>query len=417
MHKIIKKRVIGLLLIAVLSVQSVMGESLLEKLGRMLDAGLISYISAKALMQAMGSAQKDLLTHSIEPITVKDTKLKDYAGVPEAVDKLVFQIRFPEAYSELKAPMTKGVLLTGKPGTGKTFLARAVAGETGCPFFAVSATEFQQPYAGMSGKIIRDLFKNAKLAALQSPTKTAIIFIDEIDAVGQRNAAHMGGSPVDIVQSLLTQMDGFSTISFFDLPLNLMPYYFIGLPKVSVVVFAATNTPDVLDSALKRPGRFDNIIEVGVPGELDRQQIINLHLIERQGTIADDVKLAGLVKATDGMTPADIKAIFQEAARSAAYSQRNSGVQIKDFCFAIFDMFGRQKGVHYEKKLIETLIAMYPCDSDVTLETVLPISLRYKKDEDMVRVFEDAYAKSKSQGRLLINMEDLGEIGTELDFR
>ncbi len=227
-------------------------------------------------------------------------------GVKADLQEIVEFLKTPEKFQKLGGHVPKGVLLNGPPGTGKTLLARAVAGQAGVPFFSVNGSEFIQMFVGVGASRVRDLFKTAKE---QSP---AIIFIDEIDAVGRQRGAGLGGGHDEREQTLnqiLSEMDGFS-------------------PSQTVIVIAATNRPDVLDPALLRPGRFDRHITVGRPTMKGREAIFKVHV--RDVPLAEDVDLKRLAAGTVGLTGADIRNMVNEAALWAARNDKNI-VDMSDF--------------------------------------------------------------------------------------
>ncbi|HOQ97208.1 MAG TPA: ATP-dependent zinc metalloprotease FtsH [Anaerolineae bacterium] len=221
----------------------------------------------------------------------------DVAGVEEAKHELhevVEFLREPERFTALGARIPKGVLLVGAPGTGKTLLARAVAGEAGVPFFSISGSEFVEMFVGVGASRVRDLFDQAKR---NSP---CIIFVDEIDAVGRHRGAGLGGSHDEREQTLnqiLVEMDGFDT-------------------DTKVIVLAATNRPDILDPALMRPGRFDRRVVLDRPDMMGRKAILEVHV--RGKPLAPDVDLMALAKETPGFSGADIENMVNEAAILAA---------------------------------------------------------------------------------------------------
>lgn len=223
----------------------------------------------------------------------KKITFADVAGLKEEKEELYEVVDFlknPKKYIELGARIPKGILLIGPPGTGKTYLSRAIAGEAGVPFFSISGSDFVEMFVGVGASRVRDLFENAKK---NSP---CIIFIDEIDAVGRKRGAGLGGGHDEREQTLnqlLVEMDGFSE-------------------NEGIILMAATNRPDILDPALLRPGRFDREITVGRPDVKEREEIIRVHA--RNKPVADDVDFKTLAKATPGFTPADIENLLNEAA-------------------------------------------------------------------------------------------------------
>ena len=405
MNRPIKKRISSLFFIIAITVQPICAATYMEMFrdwfrtsGQSMSDFIYKHGGAILFSLAVLMSKKDqaqsLLTHSIEPIPVTDVTLKDYIGVPPAVDILIDQIKNPKIYKNLNAPFTKGILLTGKPGTGKSFLAKAIAGEAQVPFFSVSAPEFGQLYVGASALMVRNLFKNAKLAALSSPSKLAIIFIDEIDGIGSRASSGLSGASTGIVQTLLTEMDGFNKISAKDLNLPSYKTMYVKekqltLPEINVIVLAATNTPDAIDSALKRSGRFDDIIEVGNPNEVSREKIIELYLKDYR--CEKDVEAKRLAMVTDGMTPADIKAVFQAAARDAA-KNRQELIEIKNFCRVLFDAKGGKQMGNYEQRVLEILTTMYPCDLTITVDNVAN-NIIYANVQEIVDLFADTYKR------------------------
>ncbi len=222
---------------------------------------------------------------------------KDVAGIDEEKEELAEIVEFlkaPKKFTDMGARIPKGVLLVGHPGTGKTLLAKAVAGEAGVPFFIISGSDFVEMFVGVGASRVRDLFEQAKKNA------PCIIFIDEIDAVGRQRGAGLGGGHDEREQTLnqlLVEMDGFAA-------------------NEGVIVIAATNRPDVLDKALLRAGRFDRQIVVGSPDVKARQQILQVHA--RKKKLADDVDLATIAKNTAGFVGADLENILNEAALLAA---------------------------------------------------------------------------------------------------
>ncbi len=233
----------------------------------------------------------------------KKATFADVAGAEEEkfeMAEIVDFLKNPKKYAEIGARIPKGVLLLGPPGTGKTLLARAVAGEAGCPFFPISGSDFVEMFVGVGASRVRDLFEQAKKNA------PAIIFIDEIDAVGRHRGAGLGGGHDEREQTLnqlLVEMDGFTG-------------------NESVIVIAATNRRDILDPALLRPGRFDRQIVVGYPDIKGREEILKVHT--RNKPLAPDVNLSNIAKGTVGFTGADLENLANEAALLAARADRKA---------------------------------------------------------------------------------------------
>jgi cell division protease FtsH len=233
----------------------------------------------------------------------------DVAGIEEAEKELVEIVDFlkdPEKYTRLGGSAPKGVLLIGAPGTGKTLLARAVAGEAGVPFFSMSGSEFVEMIVGVGAARVRDLFKQARENA------PAIIFIDELDSIGRaRGMTAIGGAAEQeqTLNQILTEMDGFSG-------------------REGVIVLAATNQPDVLDRALLRPGRFDRRVAIHLPDRTGREAILKVHT--RRVPLAPDVNLGEVAQATPGLAGADLRNLVNEAALLAARREQNE-VHQKDF--------------------------------------------------------------------------------------
>lgn len=227
----------------------------------------------------------------------KSVKFADVAGADEEKQELIELVEFlknPQKFIALGARIPKGVLLVGPPGTGKTLLARAVAGEAGVPFFSISGSDFVELYVGVGASRVRDMFQQAK------KSRPCIIFIDEIDAVGRQRGAGMGGGHDEREQTLnqlLVEMDGFGV-------------------NEGIIIMAATNRPDILDGALLRPGRFDRQIVVGRPDLKGREEILKIHA--KNKTLAKDVDLKKIARATVGYTGADLENLMNEAAIFAA---------------------------------------------------------------------------------------------------
>jgi cell division protease FtsH len=243
-------------------------------------------------VMSFGKSKAKLNTDDKKKITFADVAGADEEK--EELGEIVEFLKAPRRFIELGARIPKGVLLVGPPGTGKTYLAKAVAGEAEVPFFSISGSDFVEMFVGVGASRVRDLFEQAKKS---SP---CIIFIDEIDAVGRQRGAGLGGGHDEREQTLnqlLVEMDGFSI-------------------NEGVIIIAATNRPDILDPALLRPGRFDRQIMVGIPDVKAREEIIKIHA--RNKPLAVGVELEVLAKTTPGFTPADLENVMNESALLAA---------------------------------------------------------------------------------------------------
>lgn len=281
-------------------------DALMNLLLAILPTAVIIIAMMYFMRQMMGANNKAMqfgkTNAKTAPATRPKVKFKDVAGIDEAVEELEEVRDFladPERFRKLGAKIPRGVLLVGPPGTGKTLLAKAVAGEAGVPFFTISGSEFVEMFVGVGASRVRDLFKNAKE---QAP---AIIFIDEIDAVGRQRGAGLGGGHDEREQTLnqlLVEMDGFEE-------------------SESVILIAATNRPDVLDPALLRPGRFDRQITVDRPDVRGREQILRVHAANKP--LDTDVSFEKLAQLTVGFAGADLANLLNEAALLTARRNRS----------------------------------------------------------------------------------------------
>ena len=319
----------------------------------------------KSRARMMGTAEKTRVT------------FEDVAGVDEEKEELEEIVEFlksPKKFTDMGARIPKGVLLVGQPGTGKTLLAKAVAGEAGVPFFIISGSDFVEMFVGVGASRVRDLFEQAKKNA------PCIIFIDEIDAVGRQRGAGLGGGHDEREQTLnqlLVEMDGFGT-------------------NEGVIVLAATNRPDVLDKALLRPGRFDRQIVVSSPDVKAREQILEVH--SRKKKIGDDVDLKVIAKNTAGFAGADLENVLNEAALLAARRNKKEieMAEIEDAMVKV--TMGPEKKSRVRSEKENKLVAFHEAGHAVvsrflpTQDTVHQISIvprgmaggytMYKPDED-----------------------------------
>lgn len=284
--------------------------------------------------------------------TNQKVTFKDVAGAKEAkqeLEEIVDFLRNPKKFIDIGADIPKGILLMGAPGTGKTLLARAVAGEAGVAFFSISGSEFVEMFVGVGASRVRDLFKMAKAAA------PAIIFVDEIDAVGRSRGTGVGGGNDEREQTLnqiLVEMDGFE-------------------PNAKVIVMAATNRPDVLDPALLRPGRFDRRVTIDLPDRHDREEILGIHA--RKKPLAEDVNLKVIAERTPGFSGADLYSLMNEGAIFAAREERTQVGQFDLIRSIEKVMLGPERKSHLLSKK-EKEVTAYHEAGHALVSSVLPFA-------------------------------------------
>ena len=271
--------------------------------------GILFFFMMNMIFKQTGSQNKEMnnFAKSKAKLFNKNDKekvtFKDVAGLEEEKVELYEIVDFlknPAKYARMGARIPRGVLLVGPPGTGKTYISRAVAGEAGVPFFSISGSEFLEMFVGVGASRVRDLFDVAKK---NSP---CIIFIDEIDAVGRKRGSGLGGGHDEREQTLnqlLVEMDGFEK-------------------NEGIIMMAATNRPDILDDALLRPGRFDRRVTIGLPDVRGREEILNIHTKDKP--MAADVDIKNIAKRTPGFTPADLENLVNEAAILSARHGQSS---------------------------------------------------------------------------------------------
>ncbi|HSY54267.1 MAG TPA: ATP-dependent zinc metalloprotease FtsH [Opitutaceae bacterium] len=277
---------------------TLMGQIITSVLPVVIFIGLLYFLFVRQLRQAgrgalsFGKSRAKLLTRDRDKVTFGDVAGCDEAK--EEVGEVVEFLKDPKRFTKMGGRIPKGVLMVGPPGTGKTLLAKAVAGEAEVPFFSISGSDFVEMFVGVGASRVRDMFEQGRKSA------PCIIFIDEIDAVGRQRGAGLGGGNDEREQtlnSLLVEMDGFDTTE-------------------GVIIIAATNRPDVLDSALLRPGRFDRQIYVDLPDLIGREQILRVHA--RKLTLSENVDLNVIARSTPGLSGADLANLLNEAALLAA---------------------------------------------------------------------------------------------------
>src|SRR5579859_7821266 len=361
--------------------------------------GLFFWISSRAASQMGGSGgpfglgrsrakRYDQTTDGAARITFADV-----AGIDEAkqeLEEIVDFLKEPSKYTRLGGAVPKGVLLIGSPGTGKTLLARAVAGEANVPFFSMGASEFVEMIVGVGASRVRDLFKQAREAA------PAIIFIDELDAIGRaRGTGSFGGNDEreQTLNQILTEMDGFSS-------------------REGVIVLAATNRPDVLDQALLRPGRFDRRVTVQPPDKVGREAILKVHT--RGVPLAEDVDLKIVASSTPGLVGADLRNLVNEAALLAA--RRNEDrVHQTDFLDALEKLVlgparnlvmspaERERVAYHEGG--HTILGLLVPDADpVNRVTIMPrgqaLGVTYQRPEDDRHNYSEEYLRARITGAM-----------------
>ncbi|HYW90583.1 MAG TPA: ATP-dependent zinc metalloprotease FtsH [Chloroflexota bacterium] len=317
----------------------------------------------------------------------------DVAGIDEAKQELVEVVDFlrePKKYTRLGGAVPKGVLLVGAPGTGKTLLARAVAGEANVPFFSMGASEFVEMIVGVGASRVRDLFKQAREAA------PAIIFIDELDAIGRaRGATSFGGNDEreQTLNQILTEMDGFSS-------------------REGVIILAATNRPDVLDQALLRPGRFDRRVTVNPPDKIGREEILKVHT--RGVPLAPDVDLKIVASSTPGLVGADLRNLVNEAALMAARRNQDQ-VHQRDFLDALEKLVlgparslvmnpAERERVAYHEGGHTILGLLVPEADPVNRVTIMPrgqaLGVTYQRPEDDRHNYSEEYLRARITGAM-----------------
>ncbi|MBU6321231.1 MAG: ATP-dependent zinc metalloprotease FtsH [Patescibacteria group bacterium] len=287
----------------------------------------------------------------VEPTdTTQRVTFAEVAGAREAKEELMEIVDFlknPKKFLDIGARIPKGIILMGAPGTGKTLLARAVAGEAGVPFFSISGSEFVEMFVGVGASRVRDLFDMAKKAA------PAIIFVDEIDAVGRVRGGGVGGGNDEREQTLnqiLVEMDGFE-------------------PTEKVIVMAATNRPDVLDPALLRPGRFDRRVVIDLPDRRDREEILSIHA--RKKPLGPDVKLSVIAERTPGFSGAELYSLMNEGAILAARENRKEITQYDLIRSIEKVMLGPERKSHLLTKKEKELTAYHEA-GHALVSSVLP---------------------------------------------
>jgi cell division protease FtsH len=361
--------------------------------------GIFFYISTRAASQLGGSGGPFGLGRSRAKRYDQSQEgavhitFADVAGIDEAkaeLEEIVDFLKDPKKYTRLGGAVPKGVLLVGAPGTGKTLLARAVAGEANVPFFSMGASEFVEMIVGVGASRVRDLFKQAREAA------PAIIFIDELDAIGRaRGSGAFGGNDEreQTLNQILTEMDGFSS-------------------REGVIVLAATNRPDVLDQALLRPGRFDRRVTVNPPDKNGRESILKVHT--RGVPLSVDVDLRIIAASTPGLVGADLRNLVNEAALMAARRNENE-VHQKDFLDALEKLVlgtarnlvmspAERERVAYHEGGHTILGMLVPFADPVNRVTIMPrgqaLGVTYQRPEDDRHNYSEEYLRARIIGAM-----------------
>jgi cell division protease FtsH len=335
----------------------------------------------------------------------KRTTFKDIAGVEEAKDELYEIVDFlkkPKKYISLGAKIPKGVLLIGPPGCGKTLMARAVAGEAGVPFFHISGSEFIEMFVGVGASRVRDLFSKAKKSL------PAIIFIDELDAVGRQRGAGLGGSHDEREQTLnqiLVELDGFN-------------------PNIGLIVIAATNRPDILDPALLRPGRFDRKVVLDLPDIKQRESILKIH--SRNKPFKKNVNFKNIAERTPGFSGADLESLLNEAAILAAKKNKNK-IENLDILNSIEKvMLGPERRSHILTKKEKEIVAYHEAGHALTsyylsgcdqVQKISIISRGQAAGYTLRMPKEEKYLKSKTEFLNNISVLLAGFISEKLKFK
>jgi cell division protease FtsH len=322
----------------------------------------------------------------------------DVAGIDEAKAELVEIVDFlkdPQKYSRLGGTAPKGVRLVGAPGTGKTLLAKAIAGEAGVPFFSMGASEFVEMIVGVGASRVRDLFKQAR------ETAPAIIFVDELDAIGRARGGMIyggsGGEQEQTLNQILTEMDGFSS-------------------RQGVIVLAATNRPDVLDQALLRPGRFDRRVTVQAPDKVGREAILVVHT--RDVPLAPDASLRNVAASTPGLVGADLKNLVNESALLAAQRDEDA-VHQDDFMDALEKIVlglvlgparplvmspAERRRVAYHEGGHTILGLILPGANPVSRVSIVPrgmaLGVTYQQPQDDRHTYDEAYLRARTVGAM-----------------
>ncbi len=285
--------------------RSILRDLIISFLPWVIIIGAYIYIMRRTAQQIGGGAgglfsfgQSKAKLYDVRRPSVTFNNVAGLDNAKKELEEIIAFLKDPKKFKEIGARVPKGVLLVGSPGTGKTLLARAAAGEAGVPFYSISASEFVEMFVGVGASRVRDMFKKAK------ENKPSMIFIDEIDAIGRTRGAGLGGGHDEREQTLnqiLSELDGFE-------------------PNEEVIVIAATNRPDILDPALLRPGRFDRHITIDRPGWKERREILDVHV--RGKNLSKEIDLDAIAKGTPGMTGADLENLTNEAALIALRNNR-----------------------------------------------------------------------------------------------